>query len=92
MNSPVKAKKALGQHFLTSEDVARRTAEAISSDQLPAGEKAWGEMPVLEIGPGTGMLSKYLLASGRQLKAVELDSESVAYLKRAMPDLDVIEA
>lgn len=92
MNSPVKAKKALGQHFLTSEDVARRTAEAIAPDQLPAGEAAWGEMPILEIGPGTGMLSRYLLASGRQLKAVELDSESVAYLRRAMPDLDVVEA
>lgn len=92
MNSPVKAKKALGQHFLTSEDVARRTADAIAPDQLPAGEAAWGSMPILEIGPGTGMLSRYLLASGRQLKAVELDSESVAYLRRAMPDLDVVEA
>lgn len=92
MYSPVKAKKALGQHFLTSEDVARRTAAAIAPEQLPAGNEAWESMPILEIGPGTGMLSKYLLATGRPLKAVELDSESVDYLKRDMPDLDVVEA
>ena len=49
-------------------------------------------MPVLEVGPGMGVLSKYLLATGRSVKAVELDSESVGFLAGVYPDLHVTEA
>lgn len=87
----VKAKKALGQHFLTNLDIARRIADTVSESQLPEGARQWGSIPVLEIGPGMGVLSQFLMQSGREVKAVELDSESVGYLKRVYPTLDVIE-
>ena len=87
----VKAKKQLGQHFLKDENIARKIAETISSAELPQNAKEWGEIPVLEIGPGMGVLTKYLMDSGRRLKAVELDSESVEYLAKVYPSLDVIE-
>lgn len=85
----VKAKKALGQHFLTDLQTARRIAETISEGELPADAKKWGSIPVLEIGPGMGVLSQYLLESGREVKAVELDEESVAYLAKVYPGLNV---
>ncbi len=88
----VKAKKSLGQHFLKDEDTARRIAETISGPELPEGHPYWGTMPVLEVGPGMGVLSKYLLATGRAVKAVELDSESVGFLAGVYPDLHVTEA
>ncbi len=88
----VKAKKALGQHFLNDLNIARRIADTISTEKLPADAKRWGDLPVLEIGPGMGVLSQFLLESGRPVKAVELDSESVVYLNRVYPALDVIEA
>ncbi|MDE6835392.1 MAG: 16S rRNA (adenine(1518)-N(6)/adenine(1519)-N(6))-dimethyltransferase RsmA [Muribaculaceae bacterium] len=87
----VKAKKQLGQHFLKDEEIARRIAETISKDQLPAEAQKWSELPILEIGPGMGVLTKYLINSGRQLKAVELDDESVRFLNKVYPSLDVIE-
>ena len=67
----VKPKKALGQHFLTDMSVAARIAATI--DDCPS-------LPVVEIGPGTGVLTRFLLEAGRDLTVVELDSESVAYL------------
>lgn len=70
--SPVKPKKSLGQHFLTDMSVARRIADTISD--LP-------ELPVVEVGPGTGVLTQFLLQDGRDLTVVELDAESVAYLR-----------
>jgi len=88
----VKAKKSLGQHFLKDEDTARRIAETISGPELPEGHPDWGTMPVPEVGPGMGVLSKYLLATGRAVKAVELDSESVGFLAGVYPDLHVTEA
>lgn len=88
----VKAKKSLGQHFLKDEDTARRIAETISGPELPEGHPDWGTMPVLEVGPGMGVLSKYVLATGRSVKAVELDSESVGFLAGVYPDLHVTEA
>ncbi len=88
----VKAKKSLGQHFLKDEDTARRIAETISGPELPHGHPDWDTMPVLEVGPGMGVLSKYLLATGRSVKAVELDSESVGFLASVYPDLHVTEA
>ena len=87
----VKAKKALGQHFLNDLNIARRIADTIGSENLPAGASRWGDLPVLEIGPGMGVLSQFLLQSGRPVKAVELDSESVVYLHKVYPALDVIE-
>ncbi|MBD5236076.1 MAG: 16S rRNA (adenine(1518)-N(6)/adenine(1519)-N(6))-dimethyltransferase RsmA [Bacteroidales bacterium] len=87
----VKAKKQLGQHFLKDEEIARRIAETISKDQLPAEAQKWSDLPILEIGPGMGVLTKYLINSGRQLKAVELDDESVRFLNKVYPSLDVIE-
>lgn len=87
----VRAKKNLGQHFLRDEGIARRIADTISPDLLPEKVKAYSELPVLEIGPGMGVLTKYLMETGRDLKAVELDSESVEYLHRVYPDLTVVE-
>ena len=74
----VRPKKQLGQHFLTDQDVARRIADTV--DACPA-------LPILEVGPGMGVLTQYLLPKGRPVKVVEIDSESVAYLKENMPQL-----
>ncbi|MEZ3532610.1 MAG: 16S rRNA (adenine(1518)-N(6)/adenine(1519)-N(6))-dimethyltransferase RsmA [Muribaculaceae bacterium] len=87
----VKAKKALGQHFLKDLNVAKRIADTIEKDQLPTDAKTWGELPVLEVGPGMGVLSQFLMKAGRNVKAVELDSESVEFLNKVFPDLEVIE-
>lgn len=75
----VRPKKQLGQHFLTDQDVARRIADTV--DACP-------DLPVLEVGPGMGVLTQYLLTKGRPLKVVEIDTESVAYLKEHMPQLE----
>ncbi len=74
----VKPKKNLGQHFLTDLDIARRIADTV--DACPT-------IPVLEIGPGMGVLTQYLVKKDRPVKAVEIDSESVAYLHEAYPAL-----
>ena len=79
----VRAKKHLGQHFLKDQEIARRIAES-----LPQREAS----PVLEIGPGMGVLTKYLLQNPLiNLRAVEIDSESVVYLHQHFPQLEVIE-
>ncbi|MDE5976399.1 MAG: 16S rRNA (adenine(1518)-N(6)/adenine(1519)-N(6))-dimethyltransferase RsmA, partial [Muribaculaceae bacterium] len=87
----VKAKKALGQHFLTDLDVAKRIADTIERAQLPEEAKKWSDLPVLEIGPGMGVLSQFIIKNGRQVKAVEIDTESVEYLHKVFPSLDVTE-
>lgn len=78
----VKAKKFLGQHFLTDENIAQRIVDSLS-----------GRTPnVIEIGPGMGVLTKYLI--GKQelnFHVVEIDRESVAWLHEHYPTLDVIE-
>ena len=80
----VRAKKHLGQHFLTDVEIARRTAKSLPLD---------GETDVLEIGPGTGVLTQFLLQNQQiNLTAVELDAESVDYLHKHYPQLRVIEA
>ena len=72
--SEVRAKKALGQHFLTDQSIARSIVDALSED---------GVRDVLEVGPGMGVLTQYLLQRPDiDLKMVELDGESVAYLMR----------
>lgn len=79
---PVKAKKNLGQHFLKDEHVAQRIADTLDNQS---------SLPVLEVGPGTGVLTKYLIEKYDRLKAVELDKESIAYLKTHFPTLDILE-
>lgn len=88
----VKPKKNLGQHFLNDEHIASEIAGTIAAGSLPDDRKQWGEIPVLEVGPGMGVLSKYLLDSGREVTAVELDTESVEFLARMYPHLHVVEA
>ncbi|WP_439153072.1 16S rRNA (adenine(1518)-N(6)/adenine(1519)-N(6))-dimethyltransferase RsmA [Winogradskyella sp.] len=68
----VKAKKHLGQHFLNDENIAEKIANAISLD---------GYKDVLEIGPGMGVLTKYLLKKDITTHVIEIDRESVEYLK-----------
>jgi 16S rRNA (adenine1518-N6/adenine1519-N6)-dimethyltransferase len=73
----VRPKKALGQHFLTDQSVAQAIVASLQS-----------RGPVLEVGPGTGVLTKYLLQDPDiALKVVELDSESVRYLLEHYPKL-----
>lgn len=75
----VKAKKALGQHFLTDLSIAERIADTLSE---------YVGTPILEIGPGMGVLTQFLMQASHDLKVVELDGESVAYLKAKYPQLD----
>ena len=78
----VKAKKFLGQHFLTDESIARRIVESLSGRTHC----------VVEIGPGMGVLTKYLIEDkGLDFHVIEIDRESVAYLHDHYPSLDVIE-
>lgn len=83
----VRAKKNLGQHFLKDEGIAHKIAETVVTG-IP---EEYTQLPVLEIGPGMGVLTKYLMENGRPLKCVELDSESVEYLAKVYPNLEVIE-
>ena len=68
----VRPKKNLGQHFLTDLTIARRIADTV--DACP-------DIPVLEVGPGMGVLTQYLAEKGRPLSVVEIDAESVTFLK-----------
>lgn len=88
----VKPKKNLGQHFLNDENIAAEIAATISPQKLPDSNSNLGSLPILEVGPGMGVLSKYLIDSKRTVSAVELDSESVEYLAKVYPDLRVLEA
>ena len=74
----VRAKKHLGQHFLTDENIAFKIANTLNGS---------GYQHVLEIGPGMGVLTKYLLNRDFETSVVEIDSESVDYLKEHYPDL-----
>ncbi len=76
----VKAKKALGQHFLTDQKIAKAIVAALDKDTCKSKEN---RLPVLEVGPGMGVLSQYMLADPAiDLKMIEIDTESVDYLKR----------
>lgn len=88
----VKPKKSLGQHFLKDLGIAKKIADTIQPQNLPeAHAEEWGRLPVVEVGPGMGVLSQFLQGNGREVKAVELDPESVAFLHNAFPKLDVVE-
>lgn len=75
---PVKPKKNLGQHFLKDTEIAKHIAETLDGFPL---------LPVLEVGPGTGMLTRYLIEKGRNLTVVEIDRQSTAYLREHFPEL-----
>ena len=81
----VKPKKFLGQHFLTDLKVASNIADTV--DACP-------DIPVLEVGPGMGVLTQYILKKDRPFKVVEIDRESVPYLQEHFPELgdNIIEA
>ena len=74
----VRPKKNLGQHFLTDLSIARRIADTV--DACPG-------LPVLEVGPGMGVMTQYLVEKPRPFKVVEIDRESVAYLNEHFPKL-----
>ena len=74
----VKPKKALGQHFLKDLQIAQRIADTLDT---------FKSLPVLEIGPGMGVLTQFLLEAGHDLTVVELDMESVDYQFQKIPDL-----
>ncbi|MFX0555663.1 16S rRNA (adenine(1518)-N(6)/adenine(1519)-N(6))-dimethyltransferase RsmA [Maribacter sp. CXY002] len=74
--SPVKAKKFLGQHFLKDESIAQQIADTLTLNNYNK---------VIEIGPGTGVLTKYLLVRDIDLVAMDLDSDSIVYLNHSFP-------
>ncbi len=75
----VRPKKFLGQHFLTDLGIAKDIADTV--DACPT-------LHVLEVGPGMGVLTQFLLQKDRPLKVVELDRESIAYLHANFPTLE----
>ena len=83
----VRAKKHLGQHFLKDESIAKDIADSLTLD---------GYNDVLEIGPGMGVLTKYLFPKNVNLHVIEIDRESVEYLKTAREvqklDFEILEA
>lgn len=79
MFQKVKPKKFLGQHFLTDLSIAKRIADTV--DACP-------ELPVLEVGPGMGVMTQFLAQKPRPLKVVEIDFESVRYLRDHFPSLE----
>lgn len=78
MIKQVRPKKNLGQHFLVDINIARKIADTVD---------ACSSIPVLEVGPGMGVLTQYLMQKERPFKVVEIDSESVAYLHEHFPTL-----
>jgi 16S rRNA (adenine1518-N6/adenine1519-N6)-dimethyltransferase len=75
----VRAKKHLGQHFLNDENIAQKIADSLTLE---------GYSNVLEIGPGMGVLTKYLLEKPIATYVIEIDTESVAYLQKHYPKLE----
>ena len=74
----VRPKKSIGQHFLKDFGIAQRIAETLSDYQ---------GIPVLEVGPGSGALTRFLLDKGYDLSVVEIDREAVKYLEQNFPQL-----
>ena len=75
----VRPKKFLGQHFLTDLPTAQAIADTV--DACP-------DLPVLEVGPGMGVMTQYIIPKGREFKVVEIDFESVSYLREHFPQLE----
>ncbi len=74
----VRPKKALGQHFLKDLQIAKNIADTLNTHEA---------LPVLEVGPGMGVLTRFLLENNRDLTVIELDKESVVYLENHFPAL-----
>ena len=74
----IRPKKALGQHFLKDADTARRIAETLA---------AYRGLPVMEVGAGMGVLTRFLLDDGHDLTVTEVDREAVSYLHNHFPQL-----
>ena len=72
----VRPKKNLGQHFLVDLSIAKRIADTV--------DEPYPTLPVLEVGPGMGVMTQFLTTKPRPLKVVEIDRESVAYLKATL--------
>jgi 16S rRNA (adenine1518-N6/adenine1519-N6)-dimethyltransferase len=80
--SYIRAKKSLGQHFLKDKTIAKRISDSLSGS---------GYDSVLEIGPGTGVLTEFLLERKfPDFRVIEIDNESVHYLKEKFPGLEVL--
>ena len=77
MTLPVRPKKFLGQHFLKDEEIAKKIISLLSDDEADL---------ILEVGPGTGALTKHLIDKKKNIVLVEIDSESIAYLNTHFPD------
>jgi len=75
----VRAKKHLGQHFLTDQNIARNIVDSLSFE---------GYKKVLEVGPGMGVLTKFLLQKDAEIYVAEIDQESIVYLKKHYPKLE----
>ena len=75
----VKPKKFLGQHFLKDLSIAKDIADTV--DYCP-------NLPILEVGPGMGVMTQFLISKERLVKVVEIDYESVEYLRRHFPQLE----
>ena len=75
----VKPKKFLGQHFLKDLSIAKAIADTV--DKCPS-------LPILEVGPGMGVLTQFLITKERTVNVVEIDFESVAYLRAHYPELE----
>jgi len=85
MSKSVRAKKHLGQHFLISEEIAQKIGNTLTLE---------GYDHVLEIGPGMGVLTKYLVAKEITIAAMEIDRDSITYLEENYPkdNLRILEA
>lgn len=75
----VKPKKFLGQHFLKDLSIAKDIADTVD---------AYPDIPVLEVGPGMGVMTQFLIQKPRTIKVVEIDFESVEYLRKNFPQLE----
>ena len=79
----VQAKKYLGQHFLKDEDICLAIAEGMPETEV--------SQKILEIGPGRGAITKYLIEKYPNLSVVEVDGDSISFLSETYPTLDVID-
>jgi 16S rRNA (adenine1518-N6/adenine1519-N6)-dimethyltransferase len=75
---PVRAKKHLGQHFLNDDNIALDIVNALLDRDA--------SLPVIEVGPGTGVLTQYLVQKNADFFAMDVDTESIAFLKNKYPD------
>lgn len=78
----VRPKKALGQHFLTDLSIAARIASTLDE---------FKSLPVIEVGPGMGVLTQFLLQEGHDVKVAEIDGESIEYLRANFPQLAAVD-